>query len=225
MNQILFSKYNNLKETPMSSNEPQFVPTSRKQKLFVMLLSISATVFVAIGSYLLYSAYSETKREELYRSLANDYSIARLYANNTTESDKSIAEPIFNIIGIVKIDKIKISYPILSTINDDLLKIGPCRFAGPDIANTTGNLCIAAHNYDDSRFFSNISKLNINDEIQVFDANGNVMLYQIFDKYDTATSDTSCTLPLGNNTIEITLITCNNFTGNRIIVKAKSIMT
>lgn len=226
MNQILFSKYNNnLKEIPTSANEPQFVPASRKQKWFIILLSFSATVFVVVGSYLLYSSYSEAKREELYSSLANDYSIARLYANNTANSETVVAEPIFNIIGIIKIDKIKISYPILSTINDDLLKIGPCRFAGPDVANTTGNLCIAAHNYDDTRFFSNISKLNINDDIQVFDNNGNVMVYRVFDKYETATNDTSCTLPLGNNTIEVTLITCNNFTGNRIIVKAKSVMT
>ena len=226
MNQILFSKYNNnLKEIPISSNELQLVPVSRKQKWFVMLLSFSATVFVLVVGYLIYSAYSEAKRERLYSSLANDYSIARLYSNNTLNSDTTAAEPIFNIIGIIKIDKIKISYPILSVINDDLLKIGPCRFAGPDAANTTGNLCIAAHNYDDSRFFSNISKLNINDEIQIFDTNGNIMVYKVFDKYETATNDTSCTLPLGNNTIEITLITCNNFTGNRIIVKAKSIMT
>lgn len=226
MNQILFSKYNNnLKEIPISASEPQFVPVSRKQKWFVMLLSFSATVFVLVIGYLIYSAYSEAKREKLYSSLANDYSIARLYANNTHTAETIVTEPIFNIIGIIKIDKIKISYPILSAINDDLLKIGPCKFAGPDSANATGNLCIAAHNYDDSRFFSNISKLNINDEIQVFDANGNIMIYKVFDKYETATNDTSCTLPLGNNTIEITLITCNNFTGNRIIVKAKSIMT
>ena len=226
MNQILFSKSNkNLKDTPLSATQPQFIPVSRTQKWFVMLLSLSATIFISVIGYIFFSAYLETKRENLYGSLVNEYNIAKLYSNNTTTNSIAEETPIFNIIGIIKIDKIKISYPILSNINDELLKIGPCKFAGPDTANTIGNLCIAAHNYDDSRFFSNISKLNVNDEIQIFDSNGKAMFYKVFDKYETATGDTSCTFPLGNNTIEITLVTCNNLTGNRIIVKAKSIMT
>ena len=35
------------------------------------------------------------------------------------------------VIGILKIDKIKLDYPILSEVSEDLLKIAPCRFAGP----------------------------------------------------------------------------------------------
>ena len=87
-----------------------------------------------------------------------------------------------------------------------------------------GNLCIVAHNYNDSRFFSNLNKLTINDEIQIFNQNGNMLKYVVFDKYETSTDDISCVNPTLSNTREITLITCNNLTGNRIIVKAKSII-
>ena len=229
MNQILFSKYNKKDSNKISISaisENNFNPISNPKKIFISLLIFSLCVFVIIIAYLSYSAYLEHKREKIYSSLSNDYNISKLYSNNIiTQNTLAENQPVFTIIGIIKIDKIKISYPILSIIDDELLKIGPCRFSGPTTANTTGNLCIAAHNYNDNRFFSNISKLNINDEIQIFDSNGKIMNYKVFDKYETATNDTSCTTPLGNSTIEITLITCNNLTGNRIIVKAKSIMT
>ncbi len=228
MNQILFSKYNNdnFDKIPISTTKTQVEPIVHKKKWFVLLFAFSLCIFIVVVVYLFYSAYFEYKREDLYSSLSNDYSISKLYANNSAATTVVEEEtPVFTVLGIIKIDKIKISYPILSNIDDELLKIGPCRFTGPTTANTSGNLCIAAHNYNDSRFFSNISKLSVNDEIQIFDSNGKVMVYKVFDKYETSTNDTSCTSPLGSNTIEITLVTCNNLTGNRIIVKAKSITT
>lgn len=85
-----------------------------------------------------------------------------------------------------------------------------------------GNFCIVAHNYNDNRFFSKLSKLNINDEIQLFSQDGKMLNYVVFDKYETDFNDTSCTLPSAKNIKEITLITCNNLNGNRIIVKAKN---
>lgn len=228
MNQILFYKSNNNNLNTNSSNTTKSLTQSlySKKQGFVIILITSLFIFLAVIIYLFYSAYLEYKREHLYSSLSTEYNISKLYVNNNSISTKQIEEtPIFTIIGIIKIDKIKISYPILSTINDELLKISPCKFSGPNTVNTIGNLCIAAHNYNDSRFFSNISKLNENDEIQLFDNNGKVMIYKVFDKYETPTNNTSCTSPQGNNTTEITLVTCNNLTGNRIIVKAKSITT
>lgn len=86
-----------------------------------------------------------------------------------------------------------------------------------------GNLCIAAHNYNDNRFFSNLNKLSINDKIQIFNSNGKMLIYTVFEKYETNLDDISCTLPSGNNIKEITLVTCNNLNGNRLIIKAKNI--
>lgn len=50
-----------------------------------------------------------------------------------------------------------------------------------------------------------------------------MLVYTVFNKYETNLNDTSCTLPSANNLKEITLLTCNNLTGNRIIIKAKNI--
>lgn len=166
-----------------------------------------------------YSFYVENKNSNTYLRLHTDYDISKLYAN--TPVPAIVEQGPFSIIGIIKIDKIKISYPILSTIDDELLKIAPCKFSGPNV-NEVGNLCIAAHNYNDTRFFSNIPKLNIGDEIQIFSQSGKMLTYTVYDKYESEVNDTSCTLPSANNTKEITLLTCNNFNGNRIIIKAKN---
>ncbi len=228
MNQIIFSKYNNnefIKEQIINDtidNINIVITPKISKRIFIIILCVSIIVLTITIISILYSAYLERKQENYFSNLSSDYNISRLYANNSDSSNIAVFDkPIFTIIGIIKIDKIKLSAPILSDINDDLLKIAPCRFSGPN-ANETGNLCIAAHNYNDSRFFSNISKLNIDDEIQIFNNNGKMLIYKVFEKYETEVNDISCTLPLGNTTTEITLITCNNFNGNRIIVKAKS---
>ena len=83
-----------------------------------------------------------------------------------------------------------------------------------------GNICIAGHNYDNGLFFSDIPKLFIGDKIQLSLLNGISYTYTIYKRYETSSNDTSCTNQKTNGNHEITLVTCNNFNGNRIIIKA-----
>ena len=123
------------------------------------------------------------------------------------------------VIGIIKIDNLKINYPILSDVSDELLEIAPCRFAGP-LPNEIGNLCIAGHNYLDDTFFARVSRLTQNDEIVIYDLNGGFVNYSVYDKYEVDSSDFSCTSQDTNGKRIITLMTCNSIKGTRIIVKA-----
>lgn len=206
MNQILISnpqpnnpKINTLKHSSTANRN--------NRKWFVALLIFSISLLLCSLTYLTYAFYTDQK--STHKNLHNTYDISKLYAT-TLPTIPIQEETIFTIIGIIKIDKLKLTYPILSETTDELLKIAPCKFSGPN-PNETGNLCIAGHNYDDSRFFSNLSKLNQGDEIQIFNSNGKMLTYVVFDKYETSNTDTSCTLPTANNLREITLITCNNF--------------
>ena len=89
-----------------------------------------------------------------------------------------------------------------------------------------GNLCIAAHNYKNNTFFSNLSKLEIGDIINIKDNNGNVIDYKIYDIYTLEQTDLSCINQNTNNLRIVTLITCDNINDNfRTIVKAKEIIT
>ena len=55
-------------------------------------------------------------------------------------------------IGIINIPEIELSYPILSTCTDELLRISPCKFWGCD-PNEVGNFCVIAHNYRNNKFY------------------------------------------------------------------------
>lgn len=87
-----------------------------------------------------------------------------------------------------------------------------------------GNICIAGHNYDNRLFFSKISSLSSNDVIYIFDNDGSQYLYIVYDIYEVPSSDLSPVLNYEKSEKTLTLVTCNNFNNNRIIVKAKQLI-
>lgn len=89
--------------------------------------------------------------------------------------------------------------------------------------NEIGNLCIAGHNYVDYKFFSRLNELKVNDKIEIYDLNGNVLSYKVYKIYETNSNDISCTTQDTKNKRIVTLITCNNVTGKRLIIQAKEI--
>ena len=125
-------------------------------------------------------------------------------------------------MGIIRIDKINLNYSILSISNNELLDVSVCRFAGP-LPNEVGNLCIAGHNYVHYKLFSRLNELELNDEIVVYDLSGNNKTYKIYDVYETKPDDTSCTFQDTGGLRIITLVTCNNVNGKRLVIHAKEI--
>ena len=168
--------------------------------------------------------YNSKKQEKFASALINSFNIDSLYSNEQNytvvklnNSDEA------NVIGIIQIDKINIEYPILSKTNDELLKISPCKFFGPD-PNKVGNLCIAGHNFDDDRFFSKLSLLDIGDIIKIYAPANVCVYYKVYEMYEIEKNDMSCTSQDTNGKKEVTLITCNNINQKRFIVKAKEFM-
>lgn len=127
---------------------------------------------------------------------------------------------IYYTIGVINIPSININYPILSTYTDELLKIAPCRFHGPN-PNEVGNLCIAGHNYKNSKFFSKVPNLQLGDKIEITDLSGRMLTYTVYDKFIVNPDELECTSQLTNGNKEITLITCTNDNKQRHIIKAR----
>ena len=211
MNQILFPEHENVK-----------IIKKNNRKKFKILLYISIISIFCVVSYFLYSSYITKQKESISNNLLNTFFLEHLYSDNNYTTISLNNNGKYFVIGAIEIPSININYPILSETNDDLLKIAPCRFYGP-YPNEEGNLCIAGHNYDDDRFFSNLYKLNIGDEIRIYDSSNSLISYYIYDKFETDKTDTSCTSQNTNSKREITLVTCNNFNGNRLIIKAKEL--
>ena len=209
MNQIIFSEHENVKNIRK---------TARKKFKFLFYLSIALILCIVL--YFSYFSHITSEKENISKDLLNSFNLERLYStSNYTTLPLNIDKNYF-VIGSIEIPSIKINYPILSNTSDELLEISPCRFYGP-YPNEVGNLCIAGHNYDNNLFFSNLYKLNIGDEIKIYDSSNSLIKYYVYDKYEINKNDTFCTCQDTNGRKEITLVTCNNFNGNRLIIKAK----
>ena len=125
-------------------------------------------------------------------------------------------------IGVVNIPSINVNYPILSTYSDALLKIAPCKFHGPN-PNDVGNLCIAGHNYRNSKFFSKVPDMQLGDIIEITDLGGNIVTYAVYDMFIVNPDELECTSQLTGGRREITLITCTDDNKQRHIIKAREI--
>lgn len=136
-------------------------------------------------------------------------------------SDKYTASngKIYDIVGIVKIPAINLSYPILAKTTDALLRISVTKFWGPN-PNEVGNFCIAGHNYTSTRAFSQADKLKKGDIIEITDLTGRTIKYEIYSHYIVKASDVSPTTQLTGGKKEVTLITCTNGLKDRRIIKA-----
>ena len=216
MNQILENKLLT-KSLPLKTNNKT---NSLKKFKFILILSVIIIILcIIIYLFLKYNSY---KKEKISKDLVTNFSITTLYANNNnyiaSKITNNIEEPF--VIGLLKIDKINLMYPILSNSSEELLEISPCRFYGP-MPNEIGNLCIAGHNYANQKHFGKLTYLEINDIFQVYDLNGNYINYVIYEIKEVPANDTSCINQDTNNSIEVTLVTCNTIKGTRIVIKAK----
>lgn len=189
---------------------------------YQILFLIFALITCASIIFLCIHIYKGFAGEELAQKLNSSYSISTLYSNNVPYNTIETASDPF-VIGIIKIDKINLNYSILSSSNNDLLDISVCRFAGP-MPNEVGNLCIAGHNYVDYKLFSRLNELDIDDTLTIYDLSGNYKTYKIYDIYETRPNDTSCTFQNTSGQRIVTLVTCNNVNGKRLVLHAKEII-
>lgn len=197
------------------------------------LLFFKILLFVALFGLVIFSVlfglyiYNVSQKDKLSKNLAKSFSLSYLYSDSSLYSTSldnlqvdNETEPF--VIGIIKIDKLKLDYPILSSVSDELLEVAPCRFAGP-LPNEIGNLCIAGHNYIDNTFFAKISTLEYGDKIDIYGINGDLKTYSVYDKREIDSSDFSCTSQETNGKRIVTLMTCNSIKHTRIIVQSKEI--
>lgn len=192
----------------------------RKLLLFKIILFVSLIGVITFSLLFVLYIYDITRINKTSKNLANSFSLSYLYVDNESYLSKPKDEPSTPfVIGIIKIDKIKLDYPILSEESDEFLKIAPCRFAGP-LPNNIGNLCIAGHNYIDNTFFAKISSLELGDEISIYGIDGNLVRYNVFNKTEVNSSDLSCTSQDTSGKRMITLMTCNSIKQTRIIIQA-----
>ena len=206
----------------------------KNKKRFIFLFVLSFFIVIILSFFIILKFYFYSKNNNLSNILSYNYNTIKLYSNNNEEKEKEKEEKketkkttnknlyynkFINIACEISIPSLDISYPVFCDFSYDNLKISPCIFYG-DMPPEKGNLCIAGHNYDNGKFFSLIYKLKKGDKIYIYDNYNNEYCYLVFDNYEVKKDDLSPLDLSSNNKYELTLITCNNFNNNRVIVKA-----
>lgn len=108
---------------------------------------------------------------------------------------------------------------VLTSYSDNGLDLCASKYYGPE-PNEVGNYIIAGHNYNKENMFNNLINLEINDEITLTDNINGEVKYRVYQIYKTTPDNIA---PLSQNTNgkkEVTLITCVNYSKNRLVVKA-----
>ena len=126
----------------------------------------------------------------------------------------------YDVIAKLEIPKINLETYVLKTYSNASLNISVVRFWGAK-PNTSGNFCIAGHNFKNKNMFHNLKDLTVGDNLFVIDNNVGKVEYEIYNVYKVLPEDVSCLSQETNGRKEVTLITCTNDSKERIIVKAK----
>jgi len=189
-------------------------------KAFLIILIILALIIAALIT-IKYGRNLEYEKE--------NQQVVEVFSREVGTQEKDIEMNGYKVIGIVKIPKIEIEYPILDidTYNPEETK-EPMKFSivkyWGDNVNDYGNLTIAGHNNYDGTMFGKTKKLEKGDIVELTDLNNQTIQYEIYDIFVTDPNDVTILQTKDKNVREVTLITCTNGNKQRLILKAKEVI-
>lgn len=131
----------------------------------------------------------------------------------------------YSVVGTMKIPAINLEYPIVENVTGPALeKALVALYPSGDNLNLPGNTVIIGHNYRNGTFFSNLKKLSNGAKIYVTDYRGKSLTYEVYNKFETSSTDTSFYSRDTNGLAELTLSTCTDASNDqRTIIFAKQI--
>lgn len=131
----------------------------------------------------------------------------------------------YTVVGTMKIPAINLQYPIVEDVTGPALeKALVALYPSGDNLNLPGNTVVIGHNYRNGTLFSNLKKLSNGAKIYVTDYRGKSLTYEVYNKFETSSTDTSFYSRDTNGLAELTLSTCTDASNDqRTILFAKQI--
>ena len=196
----------------------------KKINIYRILRIVLVIAAIVVLAFVVKKFYGEGKTENLAKEVLQEIK----QETETLETEGNITQTIdaelggYKVVGIIRIPKIDVEYPILEKTNVESLNISITKFWGNDI-NEIGNVTLAGHNNFSGVMFGKIKKLVVGDIIELTDIQNITLKYEVFETEIIDPNDISCILPIEEGRREVTLITCENGKANRFIVKAKEV--
>ena len=208
-----------------------------KLKIYKLIFFILIIILIVVIAMIIFKYGSSQVNNKQAQDMVETFSQTelKLQENVKSENEQNIeADEIqleykgYKVIGIIKIPKINLEYPIIEI--EDIspesakkpMKLSIIKYWGENV-NDYGNLSLAGHNNKDGTMFGKTKKLKNGDIVELTDLLGKTIQYSIFDIFVTDPNDVSILLPKDENIREVTLITCTNGNKERLILKAKQI--
>jgi LPXTG-site transpeptidase (sortase) family protein len=222
---------------------------SKYSKVLTIILVIVIVAIVILLGFLAYDYINKFSSTKQASDFVEDYqgNITTSEEDNTNNSQENVAldstneVPItdsstsgstgkkkykgYTVVGTMKIPAINLEYPIFEEITTKALETGLIAlYPNGDNINQVGNTVIIGHNYRNGMFFSNLKKLSNGAKIYIKDFRGTTLTYEVYNKFEASSTDTSFYTRDTNGVAEITLSTCTDASNDqRTILFAKQI--
>ena len=212
----------------------------KRRKIFITISNILLLCIIFVLSYMIYGMYKEAKvrtlsAKESVQDWLSQKDLDDYFASNNIEKlndeyesirvitmpEEKVAEKYkgYEVECRLEIPEIDLSTNVLKEYSKDGLEICASKYYGPD-ANEIGNYCIAGHNYNKENMFNHLIDLEIGDSIFLTDNENGIVEYIIYDMYKVKPQNTDPLSQEIEGKRELTLITCVNYSRNRLVVKA-----
>lgn len=184
---------------------------------------IIITAIFGIAAYICYGVYKENKIRLVEEGIKNNVEVEKISDTQTIKPKESvnIDEQYlgFNVAAKLIVPKINLETYVLKDYSEEGLKICASKYWGPE-ANEIGNFCIAGHNYEKENMFNHLIDLQVGDELDLLDNKNGKVVYKIYDIYKVKPQNIEPLTQETNGKRVVTLITCVNYSKNRLIVQA-----
>lgn len=175
----------------------------------IIIIAVIAIIIIAIVvGIIVFKNYSENSEKTAEENTVN--------TNQVSENMISVYQG-YDVLGKIIIDEYGVEQYILDSKEDKALECGVIKLYGGTL-NNYGNFCIAGHNK--SGIFEKLVEMEVGDTFKIIEPNYTETEYKITEIYSSEADNLKC-LMQNDEKIEITLITCENASTTRLIVKAE----
>lgn len=216
---------------------------NKNKMLIIIAIVIVAIIVISAIGFIGYSAFKKNKEKNTEQteetgsniqlsgsnkkpeSKLSNTSLNSIQTDGKTKQKRKIEG--YEIIGKIEIPKTKLEADILDETTKRALEIGITKIYTTGGINKPGNTVLYGHNYRNSLLFSKNNELEIGDKVQITDEEGTKIVYEIFNKFETTSTDTTFYTRTAEDTggkAEVTLSTCTDDasqTERRLILQAR----